>query len=227
MEKERADYPLIEAITRYRAKIIMFASTWLELGYHAFGIWGTENNLLFCWPESAWEEMSKMTDTDLTLSVPAKVGTQTIGKTGVFGGTKTPAREARLDAEVSLFSEMVTMKAKFKQAARELAAQAQLKAEIEVAAKIQSLLLPQKLPQVPGLDIYALSHPAEQVGGDFYDFSIYENRPFVFAIGDISGKGLPAALLMTIKSRKITIVVWWTQYHYTSKDNGYCSLSLM
>jgi sigma-B regulation protein RsbU (phosphoserine phosphatase) len=69
---------------------------------------------------------------------------------------------------------------------------------MDMAAKIQLQLLPQQFPHINGLDIYAHSYPAEQVGGDFYDFSAYKDRPFVFAIGDVSGKGLPAALFMTM-----------------------------
>ncbi len=74
----------------------------------------------------------------------------------------------------------------------------QLTTQIEMAATVQLRLLPQKFPQVNELDIYAHCHPAEQVGGDFYDFLSYTTHPFAFAIGDVSGKGLPAALLMTM-----------------------------
>jgi sigma-B regulation protein RsbU (phosphoserine phosphatase) len=90
------------------------------------------------------------------------------------------------------------METRFEQAAIELIAQARLKTEIDMAARIQSHLLPQQIPQVHGLDIYAHSRPAEHVGGDFYDFSAYKDHPLVFAIGDVSGKGLPAALLMAM-----------------------------
>jgi sigma-B regulation protein RsbU (phosphoserine phosphatase) len=90
------------------------------------------------------------------------------------------------------------MKARFEETATELVVQARLKTEMDMAAKIQLQLLPQQFPHINGLDIYAHSYPAEQVGGDFYDFSAYKDRPFVFAIGDVSGKGLPAALFMTM-----------------------------
>ncbi len=83
-------------------------------------------------------------------------------------------------------------------ASRELARQMTLRAELNVAAKIQANLLPQRMPHVAGLDIFAYSHPAEQVGGDFYDVFARPDAPFVFALGDISGHGLPAALLMTM-----------------------------
>ncbi|GER89057.1 hypothetical protein KDW_32190 [Dictyobacter vulcani] len=73
----------------------------------------------------------------------------------------------------------------------------QRQAQFEKAARIQLQLLPEKLPLVNSLDIYAYSHPAEQVGGDFYDFLSSTTHPFIFTIGDVSGKGLSAAFLAT------------------------------
>ncbi|MDZ4133624.1 MAG: PP2C family protein-serine/threonine phosphatase, partial [Dethiobacteria bacterium] len=48
------------------------------------------------------------------------------------------------------------------------------------------------------LDLYAMMEPAREVGGDFYDFFPLDNRRFCFSIGDVSGKGIPAALFMVI-----------------------------
>jgi sigma-B regulation protein RsbU (phosphoserine phosphatase) len=59
-------------------------------------------------------------------------------------------------------------------------------------------LLPQQLPRVDKLDIYASSRPALQVGGDFYDFVTQPDRPFIFSVADVTGKGMAAALLMTM-----------------------------
>ncbi|MCH8474670.1 MAG: SpoIIE family protein phosphatase [Opitutales bacterium] len=70
--------------------------------------------------------------------------------------------------------------------------------DLTLASNIQQLLLPREFPQVKDLDIDALYSPAQKVGGDLYDiFSIDENRIGV-AIADVSGKGIPASLLMTI-----------------------------
>lgn len=76
--------------------------------------------------------------------------------------------------------------------------QAKLKTEMDLAKRIQDHLLPQKKPQVPGINLWASSQSASQVGGDFYDFIIRDNQPFTFTVGDISGKGIPAALLMAM-----------------------------
>jgi phosphoserine phosphatase RsbU/P len=76
--------------------------------------------------------------------------------------------------------------------------QARLQAEMELAQSVQLNLLPEQAPEVPGLQIWGDSVPASQVGGDFYDFVHRDERPFTFSVGDVSGKGLPAALLMAM-----------------------------
>ena len=73
-----------------------------------------------------------------------------------------------------------------------------LQTEMELAKRVQMNLLPRKLPVVKGIDLWADSQPASQVGGDFYDYFYRDGRPFTFTVGDISGKGLPAALLMAM-----------------------------
>jgi len=69
--------------------------------------------------------------------------------------------------------------------------------DLETAASIQQGLLPDEPPCVPGLEMSAFNLPARQVGGDYYDFVRCRDRELCFTIGDISGKGLPAALLMS------------------------------
>lgn len=70
--------------------------------------------------------------------------------------------------------------------------------DLSLASNIQQLLLPRDFPQIPHLDIDARYQPAQKVGGDLYDlFQIDEHRLGV-AVADVSGKGIPASLLMTI-----------------------------
>ena len=80
----------------------------------------------------------------------------------------------------------------------DLVDQARIRTELEVAARIQVQLLPSDPPQVSGLDLAAGSRPALEVGGDFYDFIYHADNPFTFILGDVSGKGMSAALLMAI-----------------------------
>jgi sigma-B regulation protein RsbU (phosphoserine phosphatase) len=81
---------------------------------------------------------------------------------------------------------------------QEMFDQAKLRTEMDLARRVQLDLMPHQLPKVPGLDLYASSRPALQVGGDFFDFIIGDGRPFLFSLGDVTGKGLSAALLMTM-----------------------------
>ena len=68
--------------------------------------------------------------------------------------------------------------------------------ELMIAREIQKGLLPSVLPVIPGLDIAATNISSKQVGGDYYDVIAAPGGKYIIAIGDVSGKGTPAALLM-------------------------------
>jgi predicted ester cyclase len=68
--------------------------------------------------------------------------------------------------------------------------------ELQVARRIQHALLPQATPQLDGWEISPHYQPAWEVGGDFYDFLLLEDGRVGLIIGDVSGKGVPAAVLM-------------------------------
>jgi len=68
--------------------------------------------------------------------------------------------------------------------------------EMEMAQEIQINLLPRKTPQLVDYDIAGTSIPAQAVGGDYFDFIRLDDCRLAFCLGDVSGKGLPAALLM-------------------------------
>jgi serine phosphatase RsbU (regulator of sigma subunit) len=68
--------------------------------------------------------------------------------------------------------------------------------EIESAMRVQSRLLPQVFPELPTLACHAVSLPARGVGGDFFDFLGTDGTRLDIALGDVSGKGVPAALMM-------------------------------
>jgi phosphoserine phosphatase RsbU/P len=80
--------------------------------------------------------------------------------------------------------------------AEESAQRERLNRELEIARQVQARLLPQRYPLVKGLDFAGFSRTAQEVGGDYYDFIALENGKLGVAIGDVSGKGISAALLM-------------------------------
>src|SRR5215217_6744394 len=68
--------------------------------------------------------------------------------------------------------------------------------ELRVARLIQQTLLPKTLPELPGYDVAAYYQPAREVGGDFYDFLDLEDGRMGFVVGDVTDKGVPAAIVM-------------------------------
>lgn len=80
----------------------------------------------------------------------------------------------------------------------ELVEKQKLEHELALARDIQMSLLPPALPSVPGFDFGARLLPMSQVGGDFYDFIPLGDGKLGIAVGDVSGHGMPAALIMAI-----------------------------
>ena len=73
-----------------------------------------------------------------------------------------------------------------------------LKKEMEIAAKVQLSLLPKEEPKIPGYEVSSISIPAVEAGGDYFDFVKLSNNKIGIAIGDVSGKGVGAAIYMTL-----------------------------
>lgn len=71
-----------------------------------------------------------------------------------------------------------------------------LQEEMRFAAEIQRNLLPTSVPRVPGYQISGKTVPAKEVGGDYFDFIPMDEHRLAFCLGDVSGKGMPAAMLM-------------------------------
>jgi PAS domain S-box-containing protein len=86
-----------------------------------------------------------------------------------------------------------------------------LQREQDVARHIQASLLPPTQVAWPGLDVVCYNAPAREVGGDFYAYraqsSSDSRRRFVFALGDVTGKGVPAALLMAISMTSLQAII--------------------
>jgi len=73
-----------------------------------------------------------------------------------------------------------------------------LQHDLDVARSIQQSLLPHSMPQVPGWDIAAWNQPADQTGGDYYDWQQLPNGKFVTALADVTGHGIGPALLASV-----------------------------
>jgi sigma-B regulation protein RsbU (phosphoserine phosphatase) len=81
---------------------------------------------------------------------------------------------------------------------RERVGVARIEEELNLARRIQRKSLLSEFPEMPGCEVHALSIPSKQVGGDFYDVVPIANGSYLIAIADVSGKGVPAALLSSM-----------------------------
>lgn len=83
---------------------------------------------------------------------------------------------------------------------------ARINAELDIATQIQMTMLPSVFPAFPDrdeFDLYASMKPAREVGGDFYDFFLVDDDHLALVMADVSGKGIPAALFMTVSRSAI------------------------
>ncbi len=88
-----------------------------------------------------------------------------------------------------------------KQLTETTAARERMESELKIAHDIQMSILPKIFPPFPTrdeFDLFALIEPAKEVGGDFYDFFQISDNHLCFVVGDVSGKGVPAALFMAV-----------------------------
>ncbi|MBN1899103.1 MAG: SpoIIE family protein phosphatase [Spirochaetes bacterium] len=90
------------------------------------------------------------------------------------------------------------MMSELKQAEVELTDTTRLKKEMQLAQSIQHTLLPKSIPRIEGYDIGAKYEAAMEVGGDYYDFFDVDKNSLGIAVGDVSGKGIGGALVMTM-----------------------------
>ena len=81
---------------------------------------------------------------------------------------------------------------------KEIAQQERLKSELDIATQVQASLLPHRMPEMAKLDIAAMCLPAQEVGGDYFDFIQLDDYRLALVVGDVSGKGIQAAFYMTL-----------------------------
>ncbi len=121
------------------------------------------------------------------------------------GNFETPLPDIKHDDEIKVlrnsFGSMQKSLAQYIEELKTTTAQkAAIESELNIARNIQMAMLPKTYPPYPertDIDIYGILAPAKAVGGDLFDFFIRDEKLF-FCVGDVSGKGIPAALVMTV-----------------------------
>jgi anti-anti-sigma factor len=121
-------------------------------------------------------------------------GVRAIGD-GSFDAKLDVGGPAEIGAIAGVFNEITN---KFKKAQESVLEQEKMQKEMEVAKEIQQSLLPRKKPEVSGYDIAPLYQAAAEVGGDYYDFVDVDDDTIGVVVADVSGKGVPGSLVMTM-----------------------------
>jgi serine phosphatase RsbU (regulator of sigma subunit) len=130
------------------------------------------------------------------LCVPMMVKSTLVGVLTVYNkrdGASFTEEDQRLLAIIAGQSAQIVENARLYEEEQALQ---RMKEEVRLAATIQMDLLPKTPPVVPGYDIAGVSIPAQLVGGDAYDFIPVDETQIAICLADVSGKGLPASLLM-------------------------------
>lgn len=118
----------------------------------------------------------------------------------VFSGVQRMKRDTTLIAIGSILVMIICFVWLFMHLQKITIGKASIENELKVASQIQMGMVPKIYPAFPDiaeLDVYGFVKPAKSVGGDLYDYFVRDNKLF-FCIGDVSGKGIPASLFMTV-----------------------------
>ena len=130
------------------------------------------------------------------------VATQEIARGNLDVDLPLPRSGDEAGTLLSAFRSMKeSLKAYIQRLTETTASKERIESELKIAHDIQMSILPKRFPPFPDreeFDIYAMIHPAREVGGDFYDFFLIDHDQLCFVIGDVSGKGVPASLFMAV-----------------------------
>ena len=132
------------------------------------------------------------------LSVPIKIQDQVVAILNVTDretGASFTEDDQRL---LEMLADQAAITIENFRLSEQLVEKERMERELQIAHSIQVNLLPEQTPQVPGAELEARSIPAKAVGGDYYDVFQVDDDRWGFVVADVSGKGVPAALLMVM-----------------------------
>src|SRR5205814_733436 len=131
------------------------------------------------------------------LAVPLGVGANVFG----IVYADSPLAEGRFTGDhlklLTTLASVASIRVENARLAEEQMERQRLEREQQVASEIQQRFLPAAAPQLEGWELQGISFPCYEIGGDYYDFIRREDGKLVIALGDVSGKGTAAALLMS------------------------------
>ena len=138
------------------------------------------------------------------LAVPVSVGEDQVGTYAMYHDiselkrAEEEVRQLNKDLERRVAERTEQLKSAMAKQQEEAQQRERIEQELRVARLIQHTLLPKSLPELEGHQIAVYYQPAREVGGDFYDFLRLPDGRLGLIVGDVSGKGVPAAIVMAI-----------------------------
>lgn len=156
------------------------------------------------------------------VSVPLVTKDELLGVIQVInkkGGKTFSQEDVNLLQSLSSGAAMALQNARFSQ---RLLQEERIRSELLIAHQIQQGILPRPFEGHPAIHFEGVNHPAKDVGGDFYDYFQRNGKEFAFMIGDVCGKGVPAAIFMasarsTIKSQALAVIEPAKVIHFANK----------
>jgi len=137
--------------------------------------------------------------TEFDIVIPVTHKSDTLALVFVGGLDKNDPRYENEDGIrfIQALSNIIIVAIENKKLARKQLAQEAFRKELEIASDVQQFLFPEKLPNTETLQMEASYLPHDLVGGDYYDYIPINKNQFLICIADVSGKGIPAALMMS------------------------------
>ncbi len=124
---------------------------------------------------------------------------------------------------VQLLTNIILVANENKRFAKEQIKQAELKKEMQLAAKMQTMLFPVSFPDHEQIEVFGTYLPHHRIGGDYYDFFLINDNELLICIADVSGKGVSAALLMSnFQANLHALVKHFTTLHVLVTDLNRC-----
>jgi sigma-B regulation protein RsbU (phosphoserine phosphatase) len=147
---------------------------------------------------SETESLSKMGSLGINLCLPLEIGGEILGLVN-FGEKMSELDYTSEDRELlQNMALQLTNSVRVAEMTKNLVQKERMDQELETARAIQASMLPEKAPEICGLEVVGSSESALEVGGDYYDLIRLDENRIAVAVGDVAGKGVNAAMIMAM-----------------------------